>query len=264
MIPYFVFNNINSLDRGIVVNKLPPIIKAERNINKIEVVGRNGFLTQDYNTYKSFVKPVECTLMDMTRIDEVCAWLAGSSDVIFSNEENKVYKATIINQIPFERIIPEVSEFIIQFECQPFKYDRYDTEIIKITENNVTRNSKVIHPLVALNYTGGNLVEINKMATINESNSMEIFNSGTMESKPTITIYATGDVTLNINEETIKLKNVENYITLDSEMMECYKDVSPQNNKMYGKFPILKTGKNIISWEGHLKLIKIKKNTCYL
>ncbi|WP_051931540.1 hypothetical protein [Clostridium sp. KNHs214] len=139
---YFIFNNTNSLDMGIVVNKLPQIIKSEKNVEKIEVLGRDGFLTKDYKTYKSTVKSVECTLMD-GNIDKICAWLDGSDEVIFSNESDKIYKATIINQIPFEKIIPLAYRFIVQFECQPLKHLKDENEInweVETTSNSVLGN----------------------------------------------------------------------------------------------------------------------------
>ncbi|WP_251861974.1 distal tail protein Dit [Clostridium sp. Marseille-Q2269] len=261
---WFIWKDVNSLDLGIIVNKLPSIIKSEKNIERIEVVGRNGFLTQDYNTYKSCVKSVECTIRNLDNIDHICSWLNGNGYVIFSNEEDKLYKATIINQIPIDKIARTYHNFIIQFECQPFKYDRYSSPIIKITENNVTRNSKVIHPLATLNYTGGNLVEVNKLPVINESNSMEIINPGTVESASVITIYGYGNIDLNINNNIINLTNIQNHITIDSEIMDCYRDGQLFNNYMKGEFPTFKLGINKISWMGKIQRLEIKPNWRWL
>ncbi|NFP92418.1 phage tail family protein [Clostridium sporogenes] len=264
MMPYFIFNNINSLDMGIVVNKLPPIVKAEKNIEKIEVIGRNGFLTQNYGTYKGTVRSIECTLVEGTKIDEVIAWLDGYGDLIVSNRPDRTYKATIINQIPLSQVIPQIHEFIIQFDCQPFGYSLNDSPIMKITENNVIRNSKVIHPLNTLNYTGGNLIEPNKLATINENNFIEIFNPGTVESTPVITIWGYGSIDLNINDNIINLTNVANNITIDSEIMDCYRDGQLFNNYMKGEFPIFKVGINKISWMGNVQRFEIKPNWRWL
>ncbi|MHB9943584.1 phage tail protein [Clostridium sporogenes] len=261
---WFVWKGLNSLDLEIMVNKLPPIIRAEKNIEKIEVIGRNGFLTQDYGTYKSNIKPVECTIKNLDNIDAICSWLDGSGEVVFANEEDKIYKATIINQIPIDKIARTYHKFIIQFECQPFKYDRYNNPIIKITENNVIRNSKVIHPLSTYNFNGIGIVENNKLATINENNFIEIFNPGTIESNPVITIYGYGNVDLNINDNIINLTNVANNITIDSEIMDCYRDGQLFNNYMKGEFPIFKTGANKISWMGNVQRLEIKPNWRWL
>lgn len=238
MVPYFIFNNINSLDMGIVVNKLPPIVKAEKNIEKIEVIGRNGFLTQNYGTYKGTVKSIECTLMEDSKIDEVMAWLDGYGDLTVSNQLDRTYKATIINQIPLSQVIPQIHEFIIQFDCQPFGYSLNNNPITKITGNNAM--------------------------TINENNFIEIFNPCTVESAPVITIWGYGSIDLNINDNIINLTNIANHITIDSEIMDCYRDGQLMNNYMKGNFPTFKVGINKISWIGNIQKLEIKPNWRWL
>jgi phage-related protein len=57
------------------------------------------------------------------------------------------------------------------------------------------------------------------------------------------------------------LKNVENEIEVDSEIMNCYKSISGvvtnQNNKMYSEFPIIEEGLNNISWTGNVTRVEI-------
>lgn len=261
---YFIFNNINSRDYGIIVNKLPTIIKPSKNIEKIEVIGRNGFLTKDYNTYKSSVKSVECTIKNIDKLDSICSWLDGSGDLIFSNEEDKVYKATIINQIPFSKIIKQWHKFLIQFECQPLKKSRIDIDYMTTLSYSVDRNSIAINPLSTLNYTGGNTFQSNIPIEINKKEELIVHNFGTMEAKPVLELWGSGNIRLIINSDVITLNDIQGTIIIDSEMMECYKGTLPCNNKMFGEFLTLKLGKNIIKWEGNLERIKIKHNTCYL
>ncbi|EJE7236826.1 phage tail protein, partial [Clostridium botulinum] len=68
------------------------------------------------------------------------------------------------------------------------------------------------------------------------------------------------DISLNINGEVIKLKNVNNYIELDPEIQECYRDTLNCNNDMQGEFPIFKVGENRISWTGNVSKIEITPN----
>src|SRR3712207_7466005 len=49
--------------------------------------------------------------------------------------------------------------------------------------------------------------------------------------------YAQGDLNINIGKYSIKLLNVQDYITVDSTIQECYKENSNCNNHMYGNFP---------------------------
>lgn len=73
-------------------------------------------------------------------------------------------------------------------------------------------------------------------------------------------IYGSGDVVLNINNNTLKFNDVENYIEVNSDIMECYKNTMNCNSKMIGEFPIFNTGKNIITYTGNIDKIEITPN----
>lgn len=223
MWPYFIFNGISSEKFGIIVNKLPSIFRPAKDIKKIEIEGRDGFLLQDNNAYESIIKTVECTIRNTEQIDEICEWLNGSGDVIFSSEDTKKYKATIINEIEFSKILREFKSFIIQFECQPYGHD-LNNSVITLTKNDV------------------------------------IYNSTNTISKPTIKIFGTGSVDLTINSSTIHLTNIVDYVEINSELMDCYKDTVLKNNDMNGDFPIFTKGKNVISWTGTVVAIEIIPN----
>lgn len=222
----FIFNNESSLDY-LTVSKLPSIFKAQKDITKIEIDGRDGFLTQDDGSYKGIIKTVECWVKDLSYIDYLCNWLTGSSDVIFSNEPDRVYKATIINQIQFDVVARDFHTFLIQFDCQPHKY---------AIDNN----------------------------TIVLTSSGNVFNPAPTFSKPLIKIYGSGAINLTINGNVIKLTNISGYVTINSEMMDCYKDLQLMNNYMIGDFPSLISGNNIISWTGTVSKIEITPNFRYL
>lgn len=226
MLPYFMFNNVLSEDY-LIVNTLPSIFKPERDVEKIEIPGRDGFLTNDLGSYKGIVKTVECTIRNLDDIDFISNWLDGGGEVIFSNEPDRKYKATIINQIEFSKILDEFRSFIILFECQPHKYS-LDNDIIALT-------------------TGGT-----------------IYNKGNVKSKPIINIYGTGSITLTINGNIINLTNVVGYVTIDSELIDCYKDTLLKNNDMSGEFPELVPGNNIITWTGTVTKVEIIGNWRYV
>ena len=222
MIPYFIFKGIDSKDY-MIVNKLPSIIKAEADIDKIEVEGRNGFLTIDKGTHKGYVKQIECTIRNLDNVDFICSWLEGSGDIIFSNELDKIYKATIINQIEFKKVAVTFHRFIINFEVQPHKY-------------------LISNDLITLTSPGA------------------IYNPGSANSKPLIKVYGTGSITLNINSNIINLTNVSGYVTIDSELVDAYKDTLLKNTDTNGEFPVFKVGNNTISWTGAVSKLEIIPN----
>ena len=226
MIPYFIFNNIDSKDY-LIINKLPSIFKAERNIEKIEVEGRDGFLIIDNETYKGAIKSVECTIKDLKDIDFLCSWLDGSGEVIFSNEPEKIYKAVIINQIEFKKVFVNFHSFLIQFEVQPYKYT-----------------------------IGNEIITLESVGTI--------FNSGSAISKPIIKLYGIGDVNLSINGNIVNLTNISEYVTINSDLIDCYKETLLKNNDMSGEFPVLEVGNNFITWTGTVSKVEITPNFRYL
>jgi len=206
-----------------MVNVLPPITKASRDMSKITIPGRDGHLTQDFETYSSTVKSVECTILDISMVDQVIAWLDGSGEVIFSNQDDRKYQASIMNQVPFNKIIRKWYKFIIIFECQPFA---------------LSINNQVI--------------------TLTAPGS--IFGAGTHKSKPVITVYGTGAIELNINNKTIHLTNVSDHVTIDSNLMDAYKGFELKNTDMLGEFPELIPGENSIGWTGDVSKIEITPN----
>ncbi|KHO39116.1 transporter [Clostridium tetani] len=215
----FVWRGIHSNEKGLKIISLPNITTPEKREEKIIIPGRDGYLTQSDESYEGEVKPVEFDIKH-DNFDDIKTWLNGSGEVIFSNEPDRYYKARIINKLDLARVLEKFHSGIIQFDCQPFGYDL----------NN-------------------DLIIIDK--------PISIYNEGTYESQPYLKIFATGDITLSINNKVIKFTGIQDYIELDSELMECYKGTANCNNKMIGEFPILKVGENKISWIGNVSKIEI-------
>jgi len=223
---YFIFNNISSQDY-LTIKTLPSIFKAQKDINLIEVEGRSGFLTQDLGSYRGIVKTIECIVKDLSQADYICEWLDGGGEVVFSNEPDKVYKTVINNQIELSMLIKTYHSFLVQFQCQPHKYS---------LQNNA----------ITLQATG------------------TIYNSGSAIALPIIKLFGTGSLTLTINGNLVNLTNVSEYVTINSDLMDCYKDTLLKNNDMSGEFPILEVGNNNISWTGTVSKVEITPNWRYL
>jgi len=217
---YFVLNGICSKDMGIRVNELPSITKASKIIIKTPILGRSEFLTKDNKTYSGTVRNVKCTLVDLSKFDAICAWLDGIGDVVFSNQKDRFYKAYITSEISFDRLSIKHSGFTIIFDCQPFGY-ALNTSILPLTSPGT------------------------------------IFNPGSTISLPVIKVYGSGALVLNINSNVIKLSNVSEYVTIDSLLIDAYKETLLKNTDMSGEFPELVPGPNVISWSGAVVKILI-------
>jgi predicted phage tail component-like protein len=108
---------------------------------------------------------------------------------------------------------------------------------------------------------GNELIEIEKATTI--------FNEkANQESEMYMKIYGTGDITININRQSLILKGVNGFIEVDSKLKNCYKNVNGVitncNNQMYSQFPVLEVGENNISWIGAVTKIEIEPRWCCL
>lgn len=139
-----------------------------------------------------------------------------------STEPDKVYRVTIANKISIAQMMRVFQKFQVVMDTQPFKY--------------------------SVN-AAGDVLELTAPTTIR--------NSGTVYSEPLITVYGNGDITLNINGNPYPLRNVQESITIDSEMMEVFKEDTNQNGKYGGvEFPRFEVGKNENSGQGNVSKIK--------
>ena len=116
-----------------------------------------------------------------------------------------------------------MKRFIVEFEVQPFGYDVFAQKIINTAP-------------------------------------FSLFNIGTFEAEPIITIFGSGSITLYVNNQSISLKGIAGSITIDSEMKNAYNEVTSINNKMSGDFPTLRLGENYITWLGNVTRLEIQPN----
>ena len=104
---------------GLLINELPPIQMPPKRINKIEIEGRDGDIIEELG-YMSYDRPVQLSIIGDCDIDKVFGWLNNSGNIIFSNEPNKVYKATVCDTVAFERLV-RFKKASVKFHTQPFK-----------------------------------------------------------------------------------------------------------------------------------------------
>lgn len=217
----FIWNGISSDYMGVKVISLPPISLSNENVEELEIEGRDGFLTE-FKGYSGDTKEVEADYLGDDPYS-ICNWLRGSGEVIFGNDENFYYKARISNQIPLEQVITDyMHNFLINFRCQPFKY----------------------------------FISGKKKKTITVSGTV-LNNFGNKEALPILTVYGTGNITININGRAFTISNLTGSITIVSEIQEV---LEGEGGLMEGEFPYLDKGKNTIIWSGNVSKIEITPN----
>lgn len=215
--------------KGLIISELPPITKPKMRVQETSVDGVDGSIIEELG-YESYDKSMRIGLSYNYDIDEVIKYFSGEGNIIFSNEPNKYYKARILNQIDYERLL-RFKEATITFRVQPFKY--------QLAEKPVT-----------LTESGGSVI-----------------NNGLEKSKPKMTITGSGTIEIIVNDETLlsyTFPEDETEVVIDSEKQDAYLGFVLKNRNMSGEFPILETGENIISWDGSVTSIVVEPNSRWL
>lgn len=231
---YLLFNNKNSYsDLGLVFKESIPIPICNENIREFKVEGRSGTLTEKLGTYDNKKIEVRFTLLPSNnlyeRISELILWFNKivNNKLYFYWDLTEYYLVKHVTTDDIKTSLNLYGEFKVAFICEPFKYGN---EIIR---------------------------------TITTNNFSFTYN-GTIEAEPIIKVYGNGNITLTINSKNVILTGVNNYITIDSKLKDCYKDTALTNSQMSGEFPLIKPGINNISWIGTVSKIEVTYNETYL
>lgn len=229
---YIVWNDIDSRDiDGLLICELPPITKPQMRVKETAVDGVDGSIIEELG-YESYDKTIAVGLKIGADVDAIIEYFTGNGKIIFSNEPNKYYIASITKGINYERLLRyRVAK--VTFRVQPFKYDNEELEV---------------------------------SADANRQN-VSVSNIGNHTAKPIITIKGTGAVDLSVNGTVIcryVFPNSGDTVILDSEKQDAHWDNLLMNRNMIGDFPILAKGINVISWSGTVESIKIKRYSRWL
>lgn len=206
---WFGFKGVNSADMGIIVKEMPSIPRAERNAQRITIPGRDGHMTISHDSYASVDETITCVIQNPDRINEISNWLTGSGDLILSLEPDRRYRAECFSPFGYGRLSKLYREFPVTFTAQPFRYEATPD-------------------------------------TVSLAASGTIINPGTRWSQPIIDVYGAGTLTIvdskNTYTLTITATGGESYVTINSEIEECYYGSTSRNNKVSGVFPKLQPG----------------------
>lgn len=218
------WNNIDFKDKGIVVEKTPTISKGKKRIETYSVEGRNGFLSIDRGTYEPFSVSVECHAKETTNFDEIKAFLDGYGTLTFDNERE--YTAIVNNAIPFEKV-QMFKSFVVQFMVNPIAHDITPTTIDLLDGD--------------FEITGA-----------------------TSDMTPIITIEATGDISVTINNNTFEIYEADGEYILDCENKVITHNGLNASGSMNGDFPIFKVGENTIETTGTITSMNASYKKAYL
>lgn len=224
-----VFNKLNSSkDLGLAITDMANIPVANETIEMV-----NGYIIRT-GEYLPIELPITFRSKNLKNIidhqEEILDWLYNVKDnkLILSFMPNRYYivKNVVVDNI--SRDFDKYNTISVTFTLEPFKYDIYDKMMI------LTKSEKIYY-------------------------------MGNSKGKPKLKIYGSGNIELTINSETIQIKNIDEYVELDSKFLLCLnKNQQSKSRDMSGGFPILTKGINNISWTGNVTKIELLKRTAYL
>ena len=229
---YIVWNNKDSRDiKGLLISELPPITKPNMRVKETAIDGVDGSIIEEMG-YESYDKTVVIGLKVGADLDKIIEYFTGNGEIVFSNEPEKYYIARIIKSVDYSRLL-RFRVATVTFRVQPFKFNR---------------------------------VEVAREATA-ENDSLAVRNIGNYTAKPLMKITGSGTVEISVNGSKIfhyTFPNDENTVQIDSEKQDAYWGNALKNRNMYGDFPILEKGLNVISWSGAIESIQITKYSRWL
>lgn len=228
---HIVYRDVSTAQFPISIKNINYLSTPSRKITEYEIPGRDGKLYIDEGTFDNFTLEVEIfikargqKLVDICR--QINRWLLTDfkkRKLSISNIPDYYYIAIVKDGIDVKKATGNNGECTIKFICEPLKRSVYGDDIVTIYNNNTT-----------------------------------IYNQEGFKTQPYLKIFGSGNVTVSIGGRDLILKNIQEYIEVDTELQNCFKDNVNQNHKMYSDFPFLSPGENVISWQGNVNKIELK------
>ena len=235
--PYFIYKEHSSLEYGLYITEKGSYYGASRDVSFMSVPGRDGDLMTDNGHYNNIVIPYKTVLVnrdyDFTELSRLIkGWLLAESGYfkLWDTYDPLYFRyAAFTGEANLERDSRDTGSLSLSFTCKPYKYALRGQETVTLTEPG------------------------------------SLYNAELFASKPYIKITGSGTVTLAVNAASFLITGIEDYIEIDSEIMNVYKGAAQKNSSMTGAaFPSFAPGDNVIGWTGNVSRVDIIPRWCSL
>lgn len=212
-----ILNGVDSdTVNGLLIQRLPPIIKPALRVAVEEIDGRDGDIVTPLG-YSAYDRDLLIGLRRNFDIDEIIAYFNGSGEAVFSNEPDKIYRYRIIEQIDYEAL-GRLKQATVVFHCQPFKLENGETPVTF-------------------------------------TSSETVINKGNVYARPYIEITGEGTVGIYLDSVemlTLEMGDTETTFVIDLEEQNAYEGSYLANRKVTGDYSqfTLPVGSSVLSVSG--------------
>lgn len=242
---YFTYNGRSSADFGLHIEKKDVFSAPEYDAEFIFIPGRSGDIINPNRrfanikvTYTVFLARKNIAALAAV-LRDIKGWLYSESDryhELTDSYDAEYFRYGVISgSLDIEEQLNKVGSFTVTFNCKPYKYS----------------------------FAGQQTVSA-------DASVLTITNPTAFESKPYIKLYGSGTVQLMIMPDgqgttTWVISDADEYIEIDSELMNCFKDITLKNDTVTGDgFPMLKPGTTTIACAGNVQRIEVIPRWCCL
>lgn len=224
-LPKIKFGNIDFSGDGAYIWGAGQYSAPTRSVDMIEVPGRNGDLIVDNGNYTNTKAYFDVVVTrDVEKNTDRLKYLLYSQkgyQRLYDSDLKGFYRMASFSS-GFDIMSNDGGVVRIEFDCKPFKYDVLGENAVVFTDE-------------------GNL-----------------YNKYFEQSRPTITVYGSGQGNVYIGNQTIAISNIEEYVTIDAEMQDAFKGFQNKNATVNTADVVLFTGNNNVSFSGGVERVEIK------
>lgn len=223
--PKIRFGNIDFSGDGAYIWGAGQYSAPTRSVDMIEVPGRNGDLIVDNGNYTNTKAYFDVVITrDVEKNTDRLKYLLYSQkgyQRLYDSDLKGFYRMASFSS-GFDIMSNDGGVVRIEFDCKPFKYDVLGENAVVFTDE-------------------GNL-----------------YNKYFEPSRPTITVYGSGQGNVYIGNQTISISNIDEYVTIDAEMQDAFKGFQNKNATVNTADIVLFTGNNNVSFSGGVERVEIK------
>lgn len=230
---FIMFDGQNLADWGLHISGDKTFGAPERDVDEVEVPGRNGTLTYDNGRFKNYDLEYEGGIVSDDTVDfeykirRLRSFLCsryGYKRLEDTYHPDEFRLAKFVDGLDPDVTQLQGATFDLKFDCKPQRFLKSGEEAIVMTASG------------------------------------SIFNFTYFETKPLIRCYGSGKFLVNRLAVTVTKPNTVPYVIIDSDIEDCYYDTTNLNSSVSlstGDFPVLKPGATEIGLEEGITKLEI-------